>query len=100
MHSKDFISFLLENNLITNLQSGFLLGDSTVNQLVSIYDTICEALNDGKEVRAVFCDIKKAFDHVRHRGLIRKLYGYGIRGKLLMWISDYLSERKQKMIIK
>ena len=94
------IKFLFDNHLITNMQSGFLPGDSTVNQLISIYDSICEALDDGKEVRAVFCDIKKAFDRVWHRGLVRKLFAYGIKGKLLFWFSDYLTNRKQKVVLR
>ena len=42
--------------------TGFILGDSTVNQLTYLYHTFCEALDAEKEVRAVFCDISKAFD--------------------------------------
>jgi hypothetical protein len=57
-------NFFVVNNTITSLQSGFVPNDSTTNQLVSIYNTFCKALDDGKEVRAVFCDISKAFDRV------------------------------------
>ena len=88
-------SFLSQNNLITPLQSGFLPGDSTVYQLVDIYDTICSAMDEGKEVRCVFCDIQKAFDRVWHRGLVQKLSGYGIKGDLLAWFTDYFTNRKQ-----
>ena len=63
-------NFLLDRHAITCLQSGFVPGDSTVNQLVDIYNTFCKALDEGKEVRAVFCDVSKAFDRVWHRGLI------------------------------
>jgi hypothetical protein len=31
----------------------------------------------------VFCDISKAFDRVWHKGLIKKIEGYGITGNLL-----------------
>ena len=41
-----------------------LPGDSIVNQLSFLYNTFCQALDSGKEVRAVFCDISKAFDRV------------------------------------
>ena len=33
------------------LQSGFVPGDSTVNQLVDIYNIFCKALDEGREVR-------------------------------------------------
>ena len=56
------------------------------------------ALDEGKEVRVVFCDISKAFDRVWHKGLLRKLESIGIRGSLLSWV-NYLSERKQRVVI-
>ena len=71
-------NYLLENSIITSSQSGFTAGDSSVNQLVELYNTFFQALNEGKEVRSVFCDISKAFDRVWYRGLIAKLKHYGI----------------------
>ena len=41
----------------------------------------CEAVDNGKEVRAVFCDISKAFDRIWHKGLLHKLHGIGCSGK-------------------
>ena len=38
--------------------------DSTVNKLVDIYNTFRKVLDEGKEVRAIFCDVSKAFDRV------------------------------------
>ena len=35
-----------------------------------------------------------------HKGLLFKLKQNGINGKLLLWISNYLSNRKQKVIVK
>ena len=50
-----------DNNLLSSLQSDFMPGDSTVNQLTFLYNTFCQALDSGKEVRVVFCDISKTF---------------------------------------
>ena len=52
-----------------------------------------------KEVRAVFCDISKAFDRVWHAGLIHKLQLSGISGNLLSWLQDYLNDRRQCVVI-
>ena len=71
------------DNILTSLQSGFIPGDSTVNQLTYLYNTFCCALDDGKEVRVVFCDISKAFDRVWHPGLLHKLKASGVSGTLL-----------------
>jgi hypothetical protein len=50
-------------------------------------------------VRVVFCDISKAFDRVWHKGLLRKLESIAIRGSLLSWVKNYLSERKQRVVV-
>ena len=74
-------------------------GDSTTNQLVEIYNTFYKALDEEKEVRAIFCDISKAFDRVWHKGLLFKPQNVGISGYLLQWFSSYLSGRKQRVVI-
>jgi hypothetical protein len=48
---------------------------------------------------AVFCDISKAFDRLWHKGLIEKFKSYGINGKLLQWFKEYISERKQQVLL-
>ena len=48
----------------------------------------------------VFLDISRAFDRIWHKGLIFKLKQNGKDGKLLEWISDSLSGRKQKVVIR
>ena len=58
MHKYVF-NFLRDNAVITSLQSDYVIGDSTVNQLADIYNTFYKALDDDKEVRAIFCDIRK-----------------------------------------
>ena len=67
--------------------------------MVDIYNTFCRALDDGQEVRAIFCDISKAFDRVWHKGLLFKLQSFGISGSLLQWFTDYLCNRKQRVVI-
>jgi len=96
---KYIFNHLRATDFITPFQSGFIPKDSTVNQLVSVYHSFCKALDEGKEVRAVFCDISKAFDRVWHEGLIHKLRLSGISGNLLSWLKDYLHERTQCVVI-
>ena len=68
---------LIDHQIITPFQSGFVSGDSTTKQLLDTYHAFCNAVDCGKVVRAVFCDISKAFDRVWHRGLIHKLARIG-----------------------
>ena len=96
---KYLYNYIIANDLLTSKQSGFIKGDSTVNQLTFLYNDISQAMDQGKEVRAVFCDISKAFDRVWHRGLISKLSSFGITGSLLHWFQSYLGSRKQRVVI-
>ena len=91
-------SHLIDNNLISNKQSGFIKGDSTINQLLSITHMIQSAFDcdPPKEVRSIYLDISKAFDKVWHSGLIFKLRQNGIQGKMLNILSSFLSNRHQR----
>ena len=80
---------------MSSLQSGFIPGDSTVNQLTYLYNTFSEALDGGKVVWAAFCDISKAFDRIWHAGLLYKLEAADVTEAVLTWIEIYLSDRKQ-----
>ena len=97
---KHLNEYLMINNIITPNQSGFQSGGSTVNQLLYLNNTFLKALDDGKEVRVLFCDISKAFDRVWHKGLLFKLKSIGISNELLQWFSDYLSNRRQRVCLK
>jgi hypothetical protein len=49
--------------------------------------------------RFIFCDISRAFDRVGHTGLLYKLRKIGTDGNLLSWVTDYLDDRKQKVVL-
>ena len=96
---KHVFNFLTETRFFTPYRSGFLPGDSIVNQLTFLYNKICKALDEGLEIRFIFFAISKAFDKVWHKGLIFKLKRAVINGKLLAWFSDCLSNRCQRVVL-
>ncbi len=55
-------NYFTSNKVLTNLQSGFIPGDLTVNQITYLYDFIVGASYSGKDLGAVFCNVCKAFD--------------------------------------
>ena len=57
-------NYINRHKLLTPFQSGFIQRDSTTFQLLHTYHSFCEAVDNGKEVRVVLCDISKAFDRV------------------------------------
>ena len=50
-------------------------------------------------MRGVVLDISKAFDKVWYKSLIYKLKQNGIPAKLLNLIIDFLSNRKQRVVL-
>ena len=94
---KHTFNYLHDYNILTPYQSGFLPCDSTTNQLTYLYNMFAKAVDSGKEVRVVFCDISKAFDRVWHDGLIFKLNEIGISNIMLTWFKSYLSNRRQQV---
>ena len=94
-------TYLHTNDLISKNQSGFRPCDSTTNQLLYPLDEINQAFDSTKsfEVRTVFPDISKAFDKVWHDGIIFKLEQNGISGNLLRLFKNYLSHRKQRVVL-
>ena len=93
--------FFLENKLITPHQSGFKLGETCINQLLSInheiYHINHENFDDGLRVRSVFLDISKAFDKIWQDVVIFKLEQNDISDDLLNLLIDFLSNRKQRV---
>ena len=98
IHNKKF-EFFSENELISHNQSGFRPGDSCINQLLCITHDIYQSLDDGLGTRGVLLDISKAFDKVWQEGLLFKLKQNGISGNLLNVITNFLYQRKQRVVL-
>ena len=53
----------------------------------------------GLQTDIIFLDLSKAFDKVPHYSLCNKLSYYGIRGKTLSWIRNFLINRHQRVVL-
>ena len=72
---------------------------STVSALLLIVDDWLRLLEEGKEICATFFDYRKAFDSVPHHPLMEKLFSLNMNPFLSRWISDYLTHRKQQVVV-
>ena len=93
------LSHFIENNLLNNCQHGFLPGRSCVTNLLSVLEVWTDALDKGYNIDNIYLDFAKAFDTVPHARLLTKLKAYGIDGKFLSWIRNFLSHRRQCVCI-
>ena len=73
---------------------------SCTTQMVSFTDSLALNLNSRGQTDVIYFDFAKAFDSVNHDVILDKLrYKFGIKGKLLNFFIDYLSGRKQRVVI-
>ena len=93
------VDHMESNNLFANQQHRFRAGRSCTTQLLEFMEEVTEAIDRGEDVDVIYLDFAKAFDKVPHKRLLSKLKGYGIKGKIYDWIKDFLSNRKQRVVI-
>ena len=82
------------NGQIFNSQYGFRSNHSCENAVSELIREIVKGLDQKKSTIAVFLDLSKAFDTLKHSILLEKLDRYGIRGTALKWFESYLQNRK------
>ena len=92
------MEYFENNKILSEYQFGFRKNHSTIDSIATLTDNILKSVNEGKVTLAAFIDFKKAFDTVNHNILLEKLYYLGIKGSLLTWIKNYLTNRVQRTI--
>ena len=88
----------------SHCQHGFRSQRSSETQVVQFFHDLVSnldrALNrNHRQIDVIIMDFAKAFDKVPHRMLLYKLDNYGIRGSTHKWITSWLSERSQKVVL-
>ena len=97
---RDYIvEHMKSNRLFSNKQYGFISGRSTSLQLLTVLDKWSAALDGGQSVDCIYMDFQKAFDKVPHKRLISKLRSYCLDDRVICWIQDFLSNRKQQVVV-
>ena len=76
------LGHLEQHKILTELQHGFRSYDKK-----------------GSQIDIAVLDFSKAFDTVPHDGLLSKLKHYGIDKNIWQWISNFLKNRKQCVVI-
>ena len=90
---------LESEGVIREEQHGFRYGRSPTTNLIDFFEQTTKWLDDGLPFDIVYFDFAKAFDKVCHKRLVTKLQAAGIWGTLLDWIQDWLSRRRQRVVV-
>ena len=92
-------SHLETHGLIHPNQHGFMKRRHCESQLLMTTHDFLTRLDKKHAVDIAVLDFSKAFDSVPHKRLIRKLRLYGIEGRNLAWISSFLHNRTQSVVV-
>ena len=79
--------------LLSHAQHGFVGGHSTCTNLLECLNDWSLSIQDNKSVIVAYIDFSRAFDTVSHKKLLAKLYTYGIRSDVLLWLERYFNKR-------
>ena len=92
-------NFLDDNQILTPHQHGFRPGHSCETQLLLAVNDWAKSLDNGFRTDIAIFDFSKAFDSVPHRWLLSKLDHLGICGRTKAWISSFLSDQSQRVVL-
>ena len=97
--AKRLNNFAEKKNLFPHLQFGFRKGLGTCDALLTITNFVQKALDCGCQVRMVGLDHSAAFDRVNHKTLIFKLRQLGVGGPFLSILTEFSSNRLQRVVV-
>ena len=95
----NLVGHLDRHNLIRNSQHGFTKNRSCLTNILSFMESVTLHVDEGNPVDIVYLDFAKAFDKVPYERLFKKLEAHGVTGRVLNWIRNWLSSRRQKVCI-
>ena len=87
------------NNLKSTYQHGFTERRSCLTNLLTTLEMVTKNVDDGNCVDLIYFDYKKAFDKVTHHRLLCKLKSLGLNSNEICWIEEFLSNRRQRVVI-
>ena len=95
-----WFDFWSDLNLFNPDQFAYLRGKSRLAQLPTCYNDCAKAWSRSQQTDIVFLDVSKAFDSVPHERLLLKIQRHGIDGSLLLWIRNFLTNRRQRVVLR
>ena len=97
--STQIYEYFEENDLFGHFQFGFRKGKSCISELLTLMDHLLEAKEMKKEIALILYDLSAAFDTISHDILIEKFKLYGFQEGAIQWITSYLKNRRQSVVI-
>jgi len=93
------IKHLEKHKLVNGSQYEFVRNKSCLTNLLMFIEEVTNPLDSGYPVDVIYLDFQKAFDKVPHCRLVSILVAHRISGDVLRWIENWLSGRKQRVVL-
>ena len=97
--AEKIMKYMEDKGLFNSRQHGFRKNRSCLSQLLQHYQKLLDILEDKNVADVIYLDFSKAFDKVDHYILLQKLERIGIKGRLLQWIKNFLTNRTQVVAV-
>ena len=94
------VNFLEYTKQMDPKQHGSRSRRSTLSQLLPHHDEILIAPENGENINAIYLDFLKAYDKMDFGILLHKIKSLKITGKIGKWIHNFLTNRKQEILVK
>ena len=94
-----FIWYLEKSGILNRSQCGFRKHHITMDHLVSLERYVRDALARKQQAVGLFFDLEKAYETTWQYGIVRDLHRIGLRGRLPVFVSEYLRDRRIRVRI-
>ena len=88
-----------KHNILSDCQHGFRARRSCETQLLAMCHELAHSLDQNIQTDMIVLDFSKAFDRVPHQRLLQKIHHYGVQGTTHNWISSFLQDRTQQVVV-
>ena len=97
MINQRLIWYLEKKGILNRSQCGFRKHRCTTDHLVSLERYVRDAFAHKQQAVGLIFDLEKAYETTWQYGIMRDLHRAGLRGRLPIFVSEYLKDRKFKV---
>ncbi len=97
--ANDLICWLEANFKIPDEHYAYRKSRGVVQALLALICNIRRGFVDNECTVTAMIDLHAAFDTIWRKGLIFRLHDMGIRGRLLLYVNSFLSNRKSRLLV-
>ena len=99
LNKDHMVDFLVRYKLLNSSQHGFLKARSCLTNMLCFLEEITKWIDEGLPVDIIYLDFQKAFDKVPQQRLLLKLKAHGIEDSIIDWIEQWLTDRRQCVVV-